>query len=183
MEAVLAANGDIGLITRAANFAAHAHRAQKRKDSSGTPYINHLTEVAWLLAEAGCAAHVVAAGYLHDTIEDVEVSYEELVAEFGQEIAEIVLAVTDDKTLAKQVRKELQVDHALHATADQAAVKMADKISNLRSLQRTPPHGWSGERLIEYVHWAHRVVSNLPEKNPDLLMRYEQIRTVLLNGG
>lgn len=126
---------------------------------------------------------MVAAGYLHDTIEDVEVSYEDLAGEFGREIADIVLAVTDDKTLPKQVRKELQVEHALHATADQAAVKLADKISNLRSLATTPPHGWSGERLIEYVHWAHRVVSNLPDKNPDLLVRYEQIREVLLNGG
>jgi GTP diphosphokinase / guanosine-3',5'-bis(diphosphate) 3'-diphosphatase len=176
----VAENADLRLVTQAANFAAHAHRAQKRKDHEATPYINHLTEVAFLLADAGCASHVVAAGYLHDTIEDVDVTYQDLAGEFGQEIADIVLAVTDDKTQAKQVRKDLQVEHAAHATRDQAAVKLADKISNLRSLQRTPPAGWQAERLAEYVHWAHRVVSSLPDKNPRLLQQYDAIREMLL---
>lgn len=168
------------LITRAAYFAAHAHRRQRRKDQEATPYINHLTEVAHLLAEAGCDAETVAAGYLHDTIEDVDITYEMLVDEFGQTIADLVRAVTDDKSLPKMARKEMQVEHAALATEAQAALKLADKISNLRSLRKTPPAGWSEERLAEYVAWAHRVVTSLPHINPVLFEHYEAIRKELL---
>lgn len=170
----------IQLVARAAYFAAHAHRRQRRKDQDATPYINHLTEVAYLLAEAGCDAEVVAAGYLHDTIEDVEITYEMLAEEFGQRVADLVRVVTDDKALPKLARKEMQVEHAAHAGPAQAALKMADKISNLRSLRKSPPAGWSEERLQEYIDWAHRVVSSLPHRNPVLYEHYEAIRKELL---
>ncbi len=170
----------VRLVTRAAYFAAQAHRKQRRKDEDATPYINHLTEVAHLLAEAGCEASIVAAGYLHDTIEDVDVTYEELVAEFGEEIADLVLAATDDKSQPKQVRKEQQVEHAAHATPAQAALKLADKVSNLHSLMNTPPTGWPKERLAEYVAWGHRVVMALPHHNPALMQQYLAVRNALL---
>jgi hypothetical protein len=89
-------NDQLLFVTKAAYFAAQAHREQRRKDEQKTPYINHLTEVAHLLAAAGCEQVVVAAGYLHDTIEDVGVTYEMLHAEFGKAVADLVLAVTDD---------------------------------------------------------------------------------------
>jgi (p)ppGpp synthase/HD superfamily hydrolase len=173
-------NDQLLFVTKAAYFAAQAHREQRRKDEQKTPYINHLTEVAHLLAAAGCEQVVVAAGYLHDTIEDVGVTYEMLHAEFGKAVADLVLAVTDDKTLEKQVRKQLQVEHALHASPEIAALKMADKISNLRSLNSAPPSGWSQQRLVDYVEWAHRVVSNLPHRNLWLLEQYDEIRKELL---
>jgi (p)ppGpp synthase/HD superfamily hydrolase len=173
-------NDQLLFVTKAAYFAAQAHREQRRKDEQATPYINHLAEVAHLLAAAGCEQVVVAAGYLHDTIEDVGVTYETLQAEFGKAVADLVLAVTDDKSLEKQVRKQMQVEHALHASSEIAALKMADKISNLRSLFTAPPTGWSQQRLFEYVEWAHRVVSNLPHQNPTLLGQYESIRKELL---
>jgi (p)ppGpp synthase/HD superfamily hydrolase len=171
---------DLELVTKAANYAAKAHREHRRKDSAATPYINHLTEVAYLLAGAGCPATVIAAGYLHDTIEDVDVTYEMLLDEFGEEIAALVLTVTDDKHLSNEERKQRQVDNATHAPADTAALKLADKMSNLRSLVKSPPHGWSPARLIEYVDWAHRVVTNLPEPNAILLAQYELVRADLL---
>ena len=171
---------DVLLIARAVHYAAHAHRRQTRKGEEATPYVNHLAEVAHLLAEAGCPAEVVAAGYLHDTIEDVGVTYEMLHEEFGAAIAGLVLAVTDDKALPKQVRKDLQVEHAAHSSPQQAALKLADKISNLRSLRSNPPAGWDRQRIVEYAAWAHRVVSNLPSPNPFLLERYASIRLSLL---
>jgi len=173
-------NDPLLLITKAAHFAAQAHREQRRKDEHATPYINHLAEVAHLLAAAGCDSAVIAAGYLHDTIEDVAVTYEMLHMEFGPQIADLVLAVTDDKLLEKQVRKQLQVEHALRASPEIAALKMADKISNLRSMSNAPPAGWSRQRLVDYVDWAHRVVSNLPHRNPQLSEQYEEIRKELL---
>ena len=115
---------DIELVTRAAHYAATAHRRHRRKDLEATPYINHLTEVAHLLASAGCSAVVISAGYLHDTIEDVDVTYEMLRVEFSGEIADLVQSVTDDRHLPKQLRKEQQVEHAAHASPATSAIKL-----------------------------------------------------------
>ncbi|MBM3753062.1 MAG: bifunctional (p)ppGpp synthetase/guanosine-3',5'-bis(diphosphate) 3'-pyrophosphohydrolase [Acidobacteria bacterium] len=166
------------LIMKAADFAARAHRRQRRKDEEATPYVNHVIEVAFLLAQAGCDAEVVAAGLLHDTIEDTGVTYDELEVEFGPRIADLVAAVTDDKSLPKQVRKEKQVEHARAASAEIGAIKTADKISNLRSIHSAPPAGWSVERRIEYVAWAHRVVSSLPSPNEALMAEYSAARAL-----
>ena len=168
------------LVVRAAEYAARAHARHRRKDVDQTPYINHLAHVARLLADAGCDAALIAAGYLHDTIEDVHVSYEALHAEFGADIADLVQAVTDDKTLRWQLRKQAQIDHAGHASPRVAALKLADKISNLYSIRDTPPHGWDLAEIAKYVHWAHEVVSRLPEPNAVLMADYECIRAELL---
>lgn len=167
---------DLELVTKAANYAAHAHRAHRRKDAEATPYVNHLTEVANLLARAGSSAAVIAAGYLHDTIEDVGVTYAMLAAEFSDEIADLVLSVTDDERLPKAERKRLQVERAALAGTGMAALKLADKISNVRSLAASPPKGWPKSRLLEYVDWSQEVVSRLPEPNPWLLAEYEIAR-------
>lgn len=163
---------------KAADFAARAHRRQRRKDEEATPYVNHVIEVAFLLAQAGCEAEVVAAGLLHDTIEDTGVTYEELAVEFGPRVADLVAAVTDDKSLPKQVRKEKQVEHARAASAEVGAIKTADKTSNLRSIHAAPPAGWSIERRIEYVAWTHRVVSSLPSPNEALMVEYSAARAL-----
>ena len=168
------------LVVRAAEYAARAHARHRRKDVDETPYINHLAHVARLLAEAGCDAELVAAGYLHDTIEDVRVTYEELLAEFGQDIADLVLAVTDDKSLRWQLRKQAQIDHAAGSPPRVVALKLADKISNLYSLRDTPPHGWDMAEIGKYIEWAHEVVTRLPEPNAGLLADYGRIREELL---
>ena len=166
------------LVMRAADFAERAHRKQRRKDAEATPYVNHVVEVGYLLAQAGCDDEVVAAGLLHDTIEDTGVTYAELAGEFGTRIADLVAAVTDDKSLPKQERKERQVEHARDASADVGAIKTADKTSNLRSIHAAPPAGWSMERRVEYVAWAHRVVSSLPEPNEALMIEYHAARSL-----
>jgi (p)ppGpp synthase/HD superfamily hydrolase len=168
------------LVTRAADFAARAHWRHRRKDVDQTPYINHLAHVAMLLADAGCDASLVAAGYLHDTIEDVKISYETLSASFGQDIADLVRAVSDDKSIRWQKRKKAQIEHAPSATPRVCALKLADKISNLQSLRDTPPDGWGLIEIGIYVEWAHQVVSRLPAPNSVLLAQYEEIRAELL---
>jgi GTP diphosphokinase / guanosine-3',5'-bis(diphosphate) 3'-diphosphatase len=80
-----------------------------------------------------------------------------------------VAEVTDDKNLPKQVRKQLQIEHAAHKTAAAALVKLADKTCNLRDIATTPPANWSPERRREYFEWAKRVVDGLPKVNARLL--------------
>lgn len=158
------------LLTRAADFAARAHVAQHRKGLAEEPYVNHLTEVATLLAQAtgGEDAELIAAAYLHDTLEDTATRYEDLVAQFGPDIARLVGEVTDDKSLPKVERKRLQVETVTKKSARAQLLKVADKTSNVRALVSSPPAGWSKTRLLEYIEWAEAVVSQVRGRNPIL---------------
>jgi guanosine-3',5'-bis(diphosphate) 3'-pyrophosphohydrolase len=151
-------------------FAAHKHRDQRRKDAGASPYINHPIALADILVnEGGVTDHVVlCAAILHDTIEDTETTYEELVGTFGCEIADVVAEVTDDRSLHWQDRKQLEIEHAAHASSPAKLVKLADKTCNLRDLAATPPPEWSDIRRQEYFDWAKKVVAGVRGNNAAL---------------
>jgi len=161
-------------LARAYHFAASRHVSQRRKGAAAEPYMNHLTEVAELVAEAsdGDIALIIAA-VLHDSVEDTEATLGELEALFGAEVASLVAEVTDDKSLPKQVRKELQIEHAAHASNRAKMIKMADKVSNLRSLASSPPAHWDAERIQAYYHWAARVVEGCRPANEQLAAKFD----------
>ncbi|HXW23337.1 MAG TPA: HD domain-containing protein, partial [Xanthobacteraceae bacterium] len=117
----------VSLIVAAADFAARRHAGQRRKGVAGEPYVNHLLEVAALLAEAtgGRDAELVAAALLHDTLEDTATEYEELAALFGRDIAALVAEVTDDKSLPKAERKRRQIESAPAASERAKLLKIA----------------------------------------------------------
>src|SRR5258708_19529469 len=162
--------GDLVLLTRAADYAARQHIAQRRKGETAEPYINPLTEVAALLAEATGGEDVVLlmGGLLHDTLEDTDTTYEDLVRRFGPEVAALVAEVTDDKSLRREERKRLQIDKTPGKSRRAKLLKLADKTSNLRSLVQSPPKGWTEERLRDYVQWADAVVRSCRGLNPTL---------------
>jgi guanosine-3',5'-bis(diphosphate) 3'-pyrophosphohydrolase len=91
-----------------------------------------------------------------------ETTLKELQCEFGAHIARLVAEVTDDKSLPKQRRKQLQIDHAPKKSKAAALIKVADKICNLRDVRNTPPKHWTVERRQKYRHWAGDVVAGLP---------------------
>ena len=157
-------------IVSAINFAADRHRNQRRKDVDASPYINHPIGLANVLAnEAGIEdERVLIAAILHDTLEDTETTAIELIRLFGQEITEIVLEVSDDKTLPKAERKRLQIEHAGTISRRAKLVKLADKICNLRDITRSPPSDWSEARKYEYFEWAKAVVDRLRGVHPAL---------------
>jgi (p)ppGpp synthase/HD superfamily hydrolase len=161
---------DLALVARAADFAARRHAGQRRKGRAAEPYVNHLAEVALLLAEAtdGRDAALVAAGWLHDTVEDTTTSREELAEAFGETIAALVAEVTDDKSQPKAVRKQTQIDSAPKKSPAAKALKIADKVSNLRSLIASPPDDWERARLLDYVDWAEKVVGGCRGANTRL---------------
>jgi GTP diphosphokinase / guanosine-3',5'-bis(diphosphate) 3'-diphosphatase len=169
-----------GTILRAIAFAAERHRDQRRKDAVASPYINHPIAVASLLWHEGEVRDPVAivAGILHDTIEDTATTEAELVAAFGADVAAVVLEVTDDKSLPKAHRKELQVEHAPHLSVPAKLVKLADKLCNLRDILDSPPADWPHERRHAYVVWTQRVVDGLRGASPPLeaLFDAEQAR-------
>ncbi len=167
----------IGLVLKAAQFAAHKHRDQRRKDASASPYINHPLALASTLLEEGMVedAIVLAAALLHDTIEDTETDYDELRGRFGDEVAEIVAEVTDTKWLKKTSRKRLQISKAARASSGAKLVKLADKISNLRDIIASPPADWSVERKREYFDWAKKVVDQIRGENVRLERKFDQL--------
>src|SRR5687767_6285872 len=107
---------DTAILLRALEFAARKHRDQRRKGCDEAPYINHCIGVANLLTSVAGVTDVtvLAAAVLHDTVEDTDATPEELEAQFGAAVRSLVMECTDDKSLPKQVRKELQVTNAPH---------------------------------------------------------------------
>jgi GTP diphosphokinase / guanosine-3',5'-bis(diphosphate) 3'-diphosphatase len=164
-----AASESRSALLAAVAFAADKHRHQRRKDEESSPYINHPIALAELLASVGVNEGVVLlAALLHDTVEDTATTFDELEQHFGSRVAGIVREVTDDKSLAKEERKRLQVEHAPSLSREAKLVKLADKICNLHDIQSSPPMGWSVERKREYFDWAKRVVDRLRGVNPQL---------------
>jgi len=170
------AEGGLPLIVRALEFAAHKHREQKRKDVNASPYINHPIQLANVLVLEGRVSDpvVIAAALLHDTIEDTQTTWQELRGAFGDEIADIVLEVTDTKWIAKTARKRLQVAKARHASEKAQLVKLADKICNVRDVAAHPPAGWSLERRREYFEWARSVVDRMRGVHPALEKKFDE---------
>jgi (p)ppGpp synthase/HD superfamily hydrolase len=153
------------LFLRAIDFAARKHKDQRRKDEEASPYINHPVSVALILAEIGAVTdpEILAAAILHDTLEDTETTSEELEAKFGERVRRIVEEVTDDKSLPKKVRKQLQIDHAQDLSPDAVLIKLADKTANVLDVTHSPPKNWSIERKREYLDWAESVVKACPK--------------------
>lgn len=164
-------------LLQALRFAARKHRDQRRKDAEASPYINHPIEVAEVLARVGGVSDPVTlqAAILHDTIEDTDTTPEELESAFGPVVRELVEEVTDDKTLPKQRRKELQVEHARHLSDRARRIKLADKICNVRDITQAPPADWSGERRMEYFRWARRVVAGCRSASEPLAREFDQL--------
>ena len=164
------------LVTRVYRFAAERHAGQRRKGRASEPYINHLAEVAELVAEATGARDVnlVAAAVLHDVVEDTPASVEAVAAAFGEDIAGLVAECTDDKSLPEAERKRLQVLHAPDRSPRAKVLKLADKTSNLRAIAASPPADWSPERLRDYIEWARSVVAGLRGVSPWLEARFDE---------
>ncbi len=168
---------DITLLLKAMKFAAEKHRKQKRKDREKSPYINHPIEVAESLWSVGKLHDInaVCSALLHDTVEDTDASFEELEEMFGEDITSLVREVTDDKSLPKERRKELQIEHGPHLTARAKYIKLCDKSSNINDIRKSPPADWSIERLKEYLTWTKKCVDTMRGTNKELEERYDSL--------
>jgi len=172
---------DTTRLLNALSFSAQKHRHQRRKDRDGSPFINHPIEVTRLLAEVGKVSdlEVLIAAVLHDTLEDTETTPRELEDLFGAQVRLLVEEVTDDKSLEKAVRKELQVQKVPGLSAGAKLIRIADKICNVRDVTHSPPTHWEAVRRREYFDWTERVIAGCRGSNADLERLYDE---VLLHG-
>lgn len=164
-------------ILKAAHFAANKHRDQRRKGEENSPYINHPIAVAEILTSIGGITDLttIQAALLHDTVEDTKTTAEELALQFGDEVMNLVMEVTDDKTLGKAERKRLQVEHTKHLSDSAKMIKIADKISNVTDIMTVPPKDWDDEQRLEYFTWAERVVKGCRGVNIELSTRFDEL--------
>lgn len=163
-------------LLQAAAFAAGKHTSQRRKNVDASPYINHPIEVATLLATDGGITDVelLMAAILHDTVEDTETSFAEIAELFGADVKDLVAEVTDDKSLEKHRRKQLQIEHAAHKTDRVKQLKIADKTCNIRDIDADNPNGWELGRKLQYLDWAEQVVQHCRGINAALDARFDE---------
>ena len=163
-------------LLKAVSFAAHKHRKQRRKDASSTPYINHPLMVIRLMAEIGGVQYkdALMAGVLHDTVEDTDTTPAEIEELFGETVRGLVMEVTDDKSLSKYARKQLQIAHAPCLSPNAKIIKLADRTANVTDIAHLPPVGWSVERRLEYLTWSQKVVAGCRGANQALETLFDQ---------
>ena len=124
------------LLKSALDWAAVWHKDQKRKyPGVDVPYISHVAGVASILSRHGFREEVVAAGVLHDVMEDCGISHEELTAKFGSAVADLVRHVSEeDKSLGWEERKRAYLEHFSKKPWEAQAITLADKIDNFQSI-------------------------------------------------
>lgn len=173
-------HGDLGLIIKAYNFAESSHAGQLR--NSGERFFVHPFNVAMILAELNMDTATIAAGLLHDVLEDTDVTYETLAKEFGQEIANLVDGVTKLKKLKYRTKQETQAENlrkmviAMSKDIRVIIIKLADRLHNIRTLEYMSD-AKKKEKALEtleiYAPIAHRLgISTIKWELEDLSLRY-----------
>jgi (p)ppGpp synthase/HD superfamily hydrolase len=154
-------------LSRAAlDFASDQHAGQRR-DADDQPFVLHPEEVSRLLRDAGCPDHVIAAGALHDVLEDTDVERAELERRFGAQVADLVASLTDDPSIAdKSERRAALRKQVAEAGPEAAIVYAADKISKSRELRYKAEHGGLADEDRAKVEHYVRSLEMLDETIP-----------------
>ncbi len=167
----------------AVDFATERHKNQFRKGLGRIPYINHPIQVAKLLSDFGeNDINITISALLHDVIEDTTNGAREIkelsnliLDKFGEDVLLTVLEVSDNKSLAIEERKRLQVVHTPNLSNAAKKLKIADKICNILDIGNNPPLDWSKERKLKYLDWAKKVVEGAKGLNTKLDQYFDQV--------
>jgi myo-inositol-1(or 4)-monophosphatase len=150
---------DTALLDRAIVFAVRAHAGTERR-GKGFPYIVHPMEAVEIVATMTNDQELLAAAALHDTVEDTSTTIEQIRAEFGDRVAELVAAESDephqsgDSIENWRARKQAAIDRLTHAPLDTKMVALGDKLSNMRAIARD--YAMQGDALWTLFHSKDR---------------------------
>ena len=176
--------GELELLDYAIYFATRAHNGQKRKSDKDVDMIFHPFTVGMMLQRSGASEEAVIAGILHDVVEDTRYTINDIKEEFGDDIAKVVLEVSEKKELPWDERKQEAIDRIKIASIDGKLVECADKISNLETMYNLYVEQgddiWkSFKRPKEKQKWYYTemykaVIENTIEDN-NLFKRYKEV--------
>ena len=187
---------DTTLLDRAIIFAVRAHAGTERR-GKGFPYIVHPMEAVEIVATITPDQELLAAAALHDTVEDTDVTVEQIRAEFGDRIADLVASESDvfpdglSETESWHIRKQAAIDRLSKASHDAKIVAMGDKLSNMRAIARD--YARKGDDLWKIFHvtdkasheWHYRgLLESLRELEDTFAFReFEQLVNQVFNNG
>jgi (p)ppGpp synthase/HD superfamily hydrolase len=168
---------DLPLASQAAEFAASQHRGQRREGDQAI-FLAHPLEVASLLARSGYPDQVIAAALLHDVLEDTDVSDEAIGERFGDEVQELVAAVSDDPGIHDEDERKAELRERVRNLGGYAAVVYAaDKISKVRELRMVIARGGRDEQVTRKLERHRESLEMLVDISPDArlveLLRFE----------
>lgn len=158
------------LVREAMETAHRAHAGQVRNGSGGMAYVEHPRAVAELLAERGLAEETIAAGLLHDVVEDSELTVAEIRTLFGPRVADLVDVLTDDETIdSYRDRKAEHRRRIAEAGGDAPAIYAADKLTNVRTLRRA--HADQGPEVAAELNVPLEVKLDVWSEDLEMLRR------------
>lgn len=172
------------LIFKALNFAAERHKHQLRKGEIKVPYINHPIKVITVLTEfQEDSPELLSAAALHDVVEDtargekeINLLSDNIKEQFGNQVLNLIIEVSDDKSLPYQERKRLQVENTPYLSNNAKKIKIADKICNIKDMINDPPIDWPTERKVKYLEWAEKVIEGARGVNQSMETYFDQVK-------
>ncbi len=175
------------LIEKARSFAQDKHKHLFRPNKKQQPVVEHLKEVAMFVQEAGGSDIMIAAAWLHDSVEDTDTTQDEILELFGKDVAVVVDGLTDPVDFAQmplKERKALQAERLKPKSRDTKIVKLCDQISNVKSVLLDPPIEWTSEKSLNYVVGAKQIADVCLGISDFLDKEFESVysRAILLYG-
>lgn len=164
------------LSQKAESFAREKHSLMKRPNKAQQPVVEHLVEVANLVKDSGGSDVAVAAAWLHDVVEDTNVTLEEVFLLFGEEVSLFVEGLTDPADFIRKPlsqRKAMQAERLKCKSKDIKLIKLCDQISNVYSVLIDPPLDWTSEKALAYVIGAKMIADVCKGINKSLDQKFE----------
>ena len=164
------------MIEKARELAKTMHADLHLHDQGRSPMFEHISEVAGLVADQGGSDEMIAAAWLHDIVEDTDVTLEQVEEWFGSEVRNLVDGLTDPVHFAGMPlieRKELQARRIRELSDEVKRIKLCDQLSNVQRVLNKPPADWTGEKQFTYIEGARKIVQECRGLWPALDDRFD----------